>query len=397
MPEDHESSEMTEDQLHAAAQAAQDHAAQIPFEPAEEPPPPVVDVPGVVRASELPPANGVGVLEEERDRLREQVRLLQKELERGDQAEQTYDDEKAGSGHLEERIARVTAAMSRIPKRGFNRDQQYNFVAHSDVLDAVRPALAAEGISFRSKLLAYVQAPEERKTQGGMVWCMWRVDVEFSFTCWLRRTDPGAHPLSVEGATASTADVCEKDVVNWSGWAQDYSDKGASKALTSAIKTFLIQTFLISTGDDPDEPPADNSSVSQRSGDKPARPGAPVAADVRQARNAALEFNKKLPRGVLGKIAKRLTGDGVIMKIENEASLKKIAEAAERYLANPEGGEAWLAGEDAAQRQPASGEPDPADAERQAAAEQPARAESAEEYDARKAAERAAAEPPAEA
>lgn len=331
-------------------QARQD-ALMREFDPATEAVPDPVLPPGWTH--ELLLRDDVtGPLEEERDKLREQVRLLQHELERVDEKDLTYEHDAAGTGHLVERLARVTAAMSRIPKRGYNQSQNYAFVAHSDVLDAVRPALAAEGVSFASTIVECEATPEGRKTDKGAQWCMWRVKVEMTFHCYWYPFE-GAH-----GAPGS-----EEQQSSWLGFAQDYSDKGASKALTSAIKTFLIQQFLVSTGDDPDEPTADQSSTAETT----PRNRQSVDSDVRHARNAALDFNQKLPQGVLSKIARKVAGQGVVIKIEDAAQLQKIAKAAERYVANPEGGEAWLRGDAAEQpngddvkRQESSGEPEPA-------------------------------------
>jgi hypothetical protein len=252
----------------------------------------------------------------------------------------------SGTGHLEDRLARVTGAMSRIPKRGWNKDQKYAFVSQPDILDAVRPALAAERVRFRSELRSMRSEPDGRRTGGradGMEWQMWTAEMDFTFSC---RVD----------------DTIEEDTVRWTGWAYDFGDKGGPKAETSALKTFLIQTFLISTGDDPDESPADQPAAQQVVSDQ-------VASDLRSARNAALDWNQKLPKGKLSAIARKVAGNGVIMKIEDVALLQKIARAAARYEANPAGGEAWLTGEapdDAQPDEPAEnpgdpGEPPPPD------------------------------------
>lgn len=297
--------------------------------------------------------------QQELERLRQQVATLQADADKRDAEEgQTpaYEHLAAGTGHLEERLARVTGHVSRIPKRGFNNEQKYNFVAHSDVLDSIRPALAAESVQFRSRITLTEAEPElqpdgnARRTGGGMVWRMWRIEVTFTFTCWMGEKR------------------CEQVTEGWPGYAQDYSDKGASKALTSAIKTFLIQQFLISTGDDPDEPtPEQGNNQQQARQSSQGRSTDPRDNELRLARRACMDYNEKLPKGVLGKIAKRVTGSGLVIQIENAAQLKRIAKIAEAYVENPEKGEAWLAGE----TQQQSGEPEPEDAARQEAAEAP--------------------------
>jgi hypothetical protein len=317
------------------------------FDPATEPDAAKVEAPGLTTAAALMVQSENDKLHSDLAAAQERIDQLQRELVPPDVP--AYDHQAAGTGHLEERLARVTAAMSRIPKRGHNTQQNYMFVAHSDVLDAVRPALAAEGVSFKSEMKAVAQVPEERQTQGGMTWFMWRVDFLFTLSCWC-------------------ADEREQQVVSWSGWAQDYSDKGGSKAMTAAVKTFLIQQFLVSTGDDPDEAPTDTSSQAKPRQQQRQGNGDQVAADVRQLRHTALDYNQQLPKGVLGKIAKKVCGNGVVIKIEDAATLKRIVSIAQAYVDDPAAGQAWLDGKEPA---PADADTDPADAARQAAAEAP--------------------------
>jgi hypothetical protein len=279
-----------------------------------------------------------------------------------------YDHPAAGTGHLEERLARVTAAMSRVPKRGYNKDQQYKFVSQPDVLDAVRPALAAEGVRFRSELKEMRADEDGRTTAKGVPWVMWRATLDFSFSC---RVD----------------DAVEEDTVRWMGWAYDFGDKGGPKAETSALKTFLIQTFLLSAGDDPDESPAAGGETASA-----ARAGAQTGSDsdLRQARHRVLDYNQQLPRGALSQIAKKVAGESRIMSINDLGLLAKVERACERFLEAPAAGAAWLAGEDAPEHQEASGEPEEPVAQRDLSepmeATPPAEAEAGDEYEEQRAA-----------
>lgn len=325
------------------------------------------------RSQEPPPADAVvekslDQLATENERLREQVKLLQTESEARDAEDAAvpeYEHAAAGTGHLEDRLARVTGAMSRIPKRGFNDHQKYPFVTHGDVVDAVRPALAAEGVRFKSELVKMEQTQAmltsgQPRATSSLPWTNWECTIDYTFSC-------------------RVGDEVEEDKTRWVGYAEDFGDKGGSKAMTATLKTFLIQTFLLSAGDDPDIPTeggAQRAQPAQRAqgggGGQAQRPN--VSGDVRAARNACLDHNQNLPQGKLGQIAKKITGQAVVMKIEDVAQLNRIAKAAERYVANPEGGESWLAGEAAAPADPQerSGEPDPAEEEaRQEAATAP--------------------------
>jgi hypothetical protein len=117
-------------------------------------------------------------------------------------------------------MARVMGRLERIPKRGFNPHFKYEFVTDSDVLDAVRTAMAAEGMCLFVSMDGLQQ--DDKRTVAN-----------FKFTF-----------ADGESGQAMT--------VNWIGEAIDTQDKGIAKAATSALKYCLLKTFLMSTGDDPD-------------------------------------------------------------------------------------------------------------------------------------------------
>lgn len=121
---------------------------------------------------------------------------------------------------LARKMVGVMRAMQRIPKSGFNEHFKYAYATSEDVNDAVRSAMAGAGIAFYVDMVSVVQ--EGKKTV-----------VKFEFTF-------------------SDTETGEQKVCLWQGEALDTQDKGISKATTSAVKYFLLKTFLISTGDEPD-------------------------------------------------------------------------------------------------------------------------------------------------
>jgi len=120
----------------------------------------------------------------------------------------------------------VMGMMSRVPKSGHNDFHNYDYATSEDVADTVREALAEVGIAF-------IVSIDNIEREGLKTIC----DYTFTF---------------VDGDTG------EMSASAWKGEAQDGSekkgigDKGISKATTSAVKYFLLKTFLISTGDEPD-------------------------------------------------------------------------------------------------------------------------------------------------
>lgn len=137
----------------------------------------------------------------------------------------------------------VVAAIHNVRKDGKNPHFGYAFAQDADVLRAVRRAAVDVGLSITPVSVRTEQVlngstnrsgkPEFRTTSR----VTWRItDIE----------------------TGYSELVCD-----WPGEAVEAEDKGINKSLTAARKYFLLNFFLIPTGDDPDsesgpdvEPPA---------------------------------------------------------------------------------------------------------------------------------------------
>lgn len=130
------------------------------------------------------------------------------------------EQEQAAPKNLMAKMSRVMGKLERLPKRGFNAHFKYKFVTDADVLDAVRVAMAEEGLCL------FVSMPNMRQENK-------RTTVNLSLTF-------------ADGESGQSM------TINWIGEANDTQDKGLSKAATSALKYALLKTFLIATGDDPD-------------------------------------------------------------------------------------------------------------------------------------------------
>lgn len=139
-------------------------------------------------------------------------------------------DERAARASLYAKMAHVLGAISRIPKNGYNTHFKYAFATASDITDAVRAEMSQAGL------------------------CMF-VSIE----------DVQRIPMQTRsGETTNTVitlqiSICDGDtgvcwISSWKGEGIDNQDKGISKAVTAAVKYFLIKTFMISTGDTSDDP-----------------------------------------------------------------------------------------------------------------------------------------------
>ena len=138
------------------------------------------------------------------------------------------------------KMSRVMSHLERVPKRGENKHFGYAYVTDSDVLDAVRKAMAEERVAFF-------------------------VDVGEVMTNGKRTTTPLLITFA-DGDTGATK------TINWLGEADDSQDKGINKAITAGVKYCLLKTFLMSTGDD-DDPDGSKPVVGQGAGPQPPRGG----------------------------------------------------------------------------------------------------------------------------
>ncbi len=132
---------------------------------------------------------------------------------------------------LASKLSEVMGEMRHVPKEGFNQSQRYKFVRESDVAEKASQLLAERGIWVEQTVLKSSRKPLY-VAQSGMTMWITKVVMEFRFVdgesgeATAPRTFPG------EGA--------------------DSGDKGIYKAMTGAEKYFLLKSFFVSTGDDPE-------------------------------------------------------------------------------------------------------------------------------------------------
>jgi hypothetical protein len=126
------------------------------------------------------------------------------------------------------KIAKVMSQVNRVPKNGYNSFHKYNYATESDLTESIRPILLEAGLAFFSNVV-------EQEREGEFT----KVKMEFTL-----------------------ADIETGEVLKSTYWGegQDKGDKGLYKAYTGATKYFLMKTFLIPTGDDPEA----DSSVDER-------------------------------------------------------------------------------------------------------------------------------------
>lgn len=134
----------------------------------------------------------------------------------------------AGIKTLAGKMAKILGEVSRIPKSGRNTFQNYDYATEADALDAIRPLLSKYNVALFFDCVDVEELDNNRT----------RVRVQIELVC----GDSGEARSSFAFGEARDADRNGKT-----------QDKGIYKAITGAMKYWMFKTFLISTGDDPEE------------------------------------------------------------------------------------------------------------------------------------------------
>ena len=129
------------------------------------------------------------------------------------------------------KLANIMGLLGSVQKLGVNTNQKYKFVRETDVVEALKPLLAEAHLFLHQTVTSCVMEPLY-KTASGATMFLTTVHVDFQW---------------FDGESGETLAVA-----TFIGTGADTGDKGAYKAMTGAEKYFLMKTFLISTGDDPE-------------------------------------------------------------------------------------------------------------------------------------------------
>lgn len=128
---------------------------------------------------------------------------------------------------LASKLAEVMGAVGVVIKHGRNDFHNYDYATEADVVATVRVELAKRQIVLLPEILSHQIVPI-----GGKGEMLTTLEMRFTF---------------IDG------DTSEELSRLWLGAGSDKGDKGAYKAMTGGEKYFLLKTFLIPTGDDPEK------------------------------------------------------------------------------------------------------------------------------------------------
>jgi ERF superfamily len=132
--------------------------------------------------------------------------------------------------NLRQKLAEVRRRIGYIQKRGLNERFNYTYVTAADMAGAVGDALADLGVVVIPSLESISHetvTPNQAFPQN-----VTRVVMSYTFM---------------------DIDSSEQLTVKIPGEGRDPGDKGPYKAMTGALKYALLQSFLIATGDDPED------------------------------------------------------------------------------------------------------------------------------------------------
>jgi hypothetical protein len=135
-----------------------------------------------------------------------------------------------------QRIHAVMNEINTIAKNGRNEFQRYDYATEADYVHAIRPLLQKHGLVITPKMqMPVMSQPDEKGTVVSTAL------VEFTIT--------------------NIDNPAEQVTTSVLGQGSDKGDKGVYKLMTGAKKYFMSLTFMIATGDDPENDGARKSSV----------------------------------------------------------------------------------------------------------------------------------------
>lgn len=124
------------------------------------------------------------------------------------------------------KLAAVMAVVERVPKNGYNDFHRYRYAMEADIVAVVRQELASRHVMLVPSVESMQREPVGEKGQ-----ILTTLTMTFTF---------------LDGESGETL------TRSWIGAGTDKEDKGAYKAMTGGEKYFLLKTFLMPTGDDPE-------------------------------------------------------------------------------------------------------------------------------------------------
>jgi len=146
--------------------------------------------------------------------------------------------EQATRLNLRQKLAEVRRRIGYVQKRGFNEHNNYSYVTAADLAGAVGDILAELGVVIIPQLESITYEPSTGN-----------------------RAEVARAAQVVMAYTFADVDTGEELTAKVAGQGLDAGDKAPYKAMTGALKYALLQSFLLATGDDPEEERINHAST----------------------------------------------------------------------------------------------------------------------------------------
>ena len=220
--------------------------------------------------------------------------------------------------------AAVMAELRRIPRNGLHERQRYPYLRGDDLLDAVRPLLAAHGL-----VPTFVVSKVEQRDLKGKGW-----EKDDKGRSTPTETTQHLTRVSLSCAFVDTDTGQRIDEGTWYAETHD-GDKAIRAATSMAVAAFLGTSLLVSAGDapgdqgDPEAPDEDAGDLPPR--DRPRRQASSRPARSREAADLLSEIwaakaKKNIPMAELEKAAKDLGHTGMLKDCADVKVLRVLAE-----------------------------------------------------------------------
>ena len=139
--------------------------------------------------------------------------------------------------NLRQKLAEVRRRIGYVQKRGFNERNNYSYVTAADLAGAVGDILAELGVVIIPRLESITYEPNPSG-----------------------RSEVSRAAQVIMAYTFTDVDTGDEITTKVAGQGLDSGDKAPYKAMTGALKYALLQSFLLATGDDPEEDRTNHTS-----------------------------------------------------------------------------------------------------------------------------------------
>lgn len=155
------------------------------------------------------------------------------------------------SKSIASKIAKIMGELKGMEREGRNKAQKYSYFSEAQIFATIQSKLADNNLAVFPAMLDHTSTPYphnamQLKTENNQNATGTQHIVKMAFT-WV------------------CGDTGEQITIPWLGESADYGDKGINQVATSGTKYYLIRTFMISDGKDPDALSPQNESSNANS------------------------------------------------------------------------------------------------------------------------------------